>query len=332
MTGASLMRGCLVLLAALVMAGAVVVVGAQPTSAHASLRETTPFDGETVAEAPDEVSWTFNEEVTSTSGALRIFDSAGERVDTGEQSQPGPEQLTVGMRDDVGPGSYVATYRVASADGHLIRGAFVFQVGDGAGIDDDTVAAIFAGGQDTLVAVAAGVTRAAGYAGGLLLGGALLWSIVVARGRREEQARGDDWAWRGAVLAAVAAAVVVPIQAMLGAGEGLGVLTDGRVWAETLAAPVGVGAVLRLLAALAVVVLVRRGSDTARHGAGLAGLVVLASFLLDGHTRTVDPGWLMLLGDAVHLLAGAAWFGGLVVLGGTVRALRSDDDPVGAAG
>lgn len=326
----ALRRGVAVV-AALVVAGTIAVVGAPPASAHAALRETTPFDGQTVPEAPDEVRWTFNEEVTSTSGALRIFDRTGQRVDTGEQTHPAPEQLTVGMREDVGRGSYVATYRVASADGHLIRGAFVFQVGDGAAIDEDTVAALFAGGQDTVVTLAAGVTRAAGYLGALLSGGALLWSIVVARGRREEQARGDRWAWRGAVLAAVAAAVVVPVQAMLSSGAGLGVLADSRVLTETLTAPVGLGAVLRLVAAVTVVVLLQRGGDAARDVAGAAGLVVLAAFLVDGHTRTVGPVWVMVLGDAVHLMAGAAWFGGLVVLGGTLRSRRSGDEPVGAA-
>lgn len=332
MTHAVVVRRAWAVLAALAAVGLVMVSGASPASAHASLRETTPFDGQTVAEAPDEVRWTFNEEVTSTSGALRIFDSSGERVDTGEQTQPAPDQLTVGMREDVGRGSFVATYRVASADGHIIRGAFVFQVGGGATIDDDTVAAIFAGGQDTVVTVAAGVTRAAGYVGALLLGGALLWSIVVARRRhRQEQARGDQWASRGAVLAAVAAVVLVPVQVMLNAGAGLGALTDSRVLTETLTTPVGMGAVLRLVAAVGVVVLLRRGADTSRDLAGVAGLVVLGSFLVDGHTRTVDPAWLMLLGDAVHLMAGAAWFGGLVVLGASVRAARLEDDPVGAA-
>jgi copper transport protein len=307
------------------------VLAAGPASAHASLVETTPFDGQSVAEAPSEVAWTFNEAVTSTSGALRIFDADGERVDTGEQTHPAPEQLTVGLRDDVGAGSYVATYRVTSADGHVIRGAFVFQVGDGAAVGDDTLAAIFASGGDGVVAAVAGVARAVGYAGALLLGGALLWSVVVARGgRSDERPRADAWARRGAVLAGAAALVAIPAQAMLTSGLGLGALGTGRVLAETATSSVGIGALARLAAAVLVVVLLR-GGDTSRDLAGVAGLAVLATFLVDGHTRTADPAWLMLAGDAVHLLAGAAWFGGLVVLAGTIRARRHADDPIGAA-
>lgn len=305
-------------------------LGESPARAHAALLETTPFDGQVVDEAPDQVSWTFNEAVTSTSGALRIFDGDGERVDTGEQTQAAPEQLAVGLREDVGDGSYVATYRVTSADGHVIRGAFVFQVGDGAALDDDTLAAIFGGG-DSVPAIAAGVARAVGYVGALLLGGALLWSSVVARGGRgDERARGDTWAHRGGWLVIGAAVLAVPMQAMLTSGMGLGAFTSGRVLAETATSSVGLGALARLAFAVLAVALLRRG-DGSRDLAGLAGLVVLGTFLLDGHTRTVDPAWLLWVGDAVHLLAAAAWFGGLVVLAGTVRARRIDDDPVAAA-
>lgn len=306
------------------------VASGTPASAHAALLETTPFDGQNVEEAPERVAWTFNEPVTSTSGALRIFDSDGERVDTGEQTQASPEQLAVGL-GDVGDGSYVATYRVSSVDGHVIRGAFVFQVGDGAAVDDETLAAIFSGGGDSAVAVLAGVARAAGYAGALVLGGALLWAVVVARrGRPDERARAHTWATRGAVLTAAAAVVAVPAQAILTSGMGLEAVTTGLVLGETATSSVGVAALVRLGAAVLVVVLLR-GRDGARDAAGLAGLAVLGSFLLDGHTRTADPAWLLYLGDAVHLLAGAAWFGGLVVLAGSIRARRQEDDPVGAA-
>ncbi len=323
-------RAAAVLVAA-VTALTILMAGAQPASAHASLRETSPSDGQTVDEVPEQVQWSFNEPVTSTSGALRVFGSAGDRVDTGVQTQPAPDQLAVGMREDVGSGSYVATYRVTSADGHLIQGAFVFQVGDGTAIDYATMAAIFSGG-DMGASVVAGVARAVGYVGALLLGGALLWSIVVARRRhRDEQARGDRWASRGALAAAAAAILAIPLQAMLTSGMGVEAVASGRVLAETATSSVGISAILRLMAAVVAVLLLRRGGDTARSVAGVAGLVVLGSFLVEGHTRTVDPAWVMMLGDTVHLAAGAAWFGGLVVLGGTLRARRLEDDPVQAA-
>ncbi len=45
----------------------------------------------------------------------------------------------------------------------------------------------------------------------------------------------------------------------------------------------------------------------------------------------MEPAWILLPGDAVHLAAGAVWFGGLVLLALSVRGRSIDDDPVGAA-
>jgi copper transport protein len=58
---------------------------------------------------------------------------------------------------------------------------------------------------------------------------------------------------------------------------------------------------------------------------------MLASFLLDGHTRTAEPMWLLWVADAIHVLAAAAWAGGLVVLASNLRDRRRSDDPSGAA-
>ncbi len=328
-----------VLVAAAVVAALLLAATAVPAFAHASVEETYPSDGQDVAEAPDEVSWTFNEPVTSTTGALRIFDSAGERVDTGEQTQPAPNELAVGLPDDLESGSYVATYRVTSADGHVIRGAFVFSVGGEAAVDDDTLAAIFSGGGDAVLSVVAGVARAGSYLGVLLAAGALLWSIAVARGRYRDEECGHaaTWARRGAVLAIVTTVVAVPIQAMATSGLGPAALISGRVMGETLGSSVGIAAIVRLVGLGALLLALRGATRSSAAGgrgvllAGVPALVALGSFVVDGHTRTVEPAWLLVIGDAVHLLAGAAWFGGLVLLVRFVRARRLDDDPVGAA-
>ncbi|MEX1162801.1 MAG: CopD family protein, partial [Nitriliruptor sp.] len=64
---------------------------------------------------------------------------------------------------------------------------------------------------------------------------------------------------------------------------------------------------------------------------GAAATLALASHLLDGHQRTVEPTWLLVGGDAIHLAGAAAWFGGLVLLALTLHATRIEDDPVGGA-
>jgi copper transport protein len=64
-------------------------------------------------------------------------------------------------------------------------------------------------------------------------------------------------------------------------------------------------------------------------GAGLGAAAVIASFALTGHAATTDPRWLVVGADLAHTLAGAAWFGGLVLLLVALRRRRAVDDPVG---
>lgn len=316
--------------AALVGALLVLALAAGPAAAHAALLETSPFDGQVLEEAPDAVTWTFNEPVVVSSGALRVFDTAGERVDTGQQSQPSAEQVHVALPTSLPDGTYISTYRVTSADGHLIRGAAVFAIGQESDVDDDTLAAIFGGGGDAVIGTVSALLRILGYLGALLLGGALVWAWRVARGDEAERRRAGHWALRGGVVVVITALIAVPLHAMATSGLGLSVLANGRVLREALASSVGVSASVRFLAAAVLVALLTRRRLPASPAA-VAGVVVLGSFLLAGHTRTVEPAWVLYLGDTAHLLAAATWFGGLVLLAQAMRARRDDDDAVGAA-
>ena len=49
--------------------------------------------------------------------------------------------------------------------------------------------------------------------------------------------------------------------------------------------------------------------------AAISGAVLAAgSFALTGHTRNTSPAWVATVTDTVHVVAGATWFGGLVLL------------------
>jgi copper transport protein len=324
-------RPTAVLLAVLV-AGLLVLLAAGPAFAHAALVETDPFDGQVLDEAPDAVTWTFNEPVVVSSGALRVFDASGERVDTGQQSQPGPAQARVALPPTLPQGTYIATFRVTSADGHVVRGAGIFAVGQETQIDDDTLAAIFGGDRDAVIGTVSALVRTLGYLGALLLGAAPCcgrgwWRATTGWSRT----RARRWTLRGGVIVVVTALATVPVHAMATSGLGLAVLVDGALLRESLTSSVGVSATVRFVAAAAVVALLSR-LDVRTPIAALAGVAVLGSFLLAGHTRTVEPAWVMYLGDAAHLGAAATWFGGLVLLAQALRTRRADDDdPVAAA-
>lgn len=298
---------------------ALVVAVQAPGWSHASLRASSPTDGEAVDAAPDLVSFTFNEPVDTTDGALRVFDGSGARVDDGVQAQPSPEVAEVGL-GDLTDGGYVATFHVTSADGHVIRGATTFRVGSGAALDDDTVATLFAEGGDGPIAVVATVVRGIDLGAALVAVGALLAALasaVTPRQRRIALQTAEIAAWTGVV----ATVLTVPLQAMATTGQGVAALGSSAVLSDAMSSSVGVAALTRLGGLMLVVgsvVLLERPSRSrpVPTAVGVVGGIVLTlgSLALDGHTRTVAPTWLMVSADLVHVTAAAVWAGGLVVV------------------
>ena len=167
---------------ALLIALVALAVAAPAASAHATLEATAPQRGATVREQPRQVVFSFNEAVEGSFGAVRVFDAKGRRVDDGRVGHPGSvgAKIAVGLRSGLAQGSYTATYRVISADGHPVSGGMVFNVGRAGAPPSATVADLIGGskaGPATGVAFAA--VKAVGYAAiALALGGLLfLWLV-----------------------------------------------------------------------------------------------------------------------------------------------------------
>lgn len=312
-------------LVALLVGVAALLATAQPAGAHASVRQTTPFDGERVepGEVPDAVTIEFNENVEVPPDGIRVFDEDGARVDI-DALVPGtddPMLAGVALQEDLDESSYIVTWRAVSEDGHPIRGAFVFTVGGAAQASDTLVADLFSGDGGAAVGLVQRLATAATYAAVLFAVGALLTAGVLGRAATERSAA---WVRRAAIAGIVVSVLAVPLQAMAASGDGIAAAVDGQQLWTVLTASVGLAAIVRVIGLLGVLF-------TAGRARVAAGGVALLSFLVDGHTRTVEPIWLMLVGDALHLVAGAVWFGGLVVLVRELRARQLIDDPVGGA-
>ena len=102
-------------------------------SAHAVLTSTNPARDARLDQAPASVGASFNEAVSSSFGALRVFDSGGREVQDGATVHPGSaaNRIAVPLRKGIPDGAYTATYRVISADGHVVSGGWSFTVGAG---------------------------------------------------------------------------------------------------------------------------------------------------------------------------------------------------------
>lgn len=313
----------------------VLALAAVPASAHAVLSGSDPADGAVLDAAPEAVTLTFSEPVETDEQSLRLFDEDAQRVDDGPVDSSADE-ISIAVPADLPAAAYVVAYRVISADSHPIAGTLTFTVGDAQPLDQESVAAIGGTGAGAIGIVGA-VLRGISYLAVLLAAGAVAFAAFV--GRRPADRRRAAGLGRVAALVGIVATVLhLPVQAAAVSGLGLAAaVTDPDALAGVLASGFGWSASARLIALVGLAVLWRRRGDACPVGAATspwawaAGSAALGSFLLDGHQRTVEPAWLLIGGDVVHLAGAAVWAGGLVLLDATLTDRRRADDPAGAA-
>jgi len=304
-------------------------------SAHATLEGTAPPRGATVKQQPGAVVFRFSEPVEGNFGAVRVYDAAGERVDRGDAFHPDGEGAKLGVHLDSGlaEGSYTATYRVVSADGHVVSGGFVFAIGRPGRAPAATVAELVAGGGGgTATKVGLGIARGLQYAALAIALGALVFllAILLPAFRRLDDG-GEPWrrAARArerrlrtalilaALAGALSAAAAIVCEAAQAAGVSFGSALDptllreevgtrfGTVWALTALAwgAFGVGAL---------------AWHRLGRGRALALLVPLAFVALEpalsGHPGTQPPVALLFPANVLHVVAMALWVGGLASL------------------
>ncbi|HWK26070.1 MAG TPA: copper resistance protein CopC, partial [Solirubrobacter sp.] len=101
---------------------------------HAALVRTVPSAAGTVTPAPREVVLTFSEPVEPRFAAISISDASGAQVTAGVPQRREGDATTIAVPlRNVPEGWYLVYWRVISADGHPVRGAFTFAVGPNPG-------------------------------------------------------------------------------------------------------------------------------------------------------------------------------------------------------
>lgn len=320
------------------LSGAFVVLLATPAFAHAVLLETLPGEGAVLTTPPKTVTLRYNEQVEASLGAVRIYDSNSNRVDSGAITKPAPDTVQVAvphLRD----GAYVVTWRVISADSHPVQGSFTFQVGLAANATSPQVVGLATkllhqqGGDATIGAVY-GVVRGTLFSGVALLIGAVAFGVLVWPGARHLR-RTRQLVWVGWGLTAGATVTGVLVQGPYGAGLTLADAFKPDLVRQVLNTNYGQMAVLRLALLLAAIPLVRAvGRRADEHPlpswwnptAGVVAVAVALTLALAGHARTGTLVGLALPADVIHVLAMGVWLGGLAVLAVAVFPGRAVDD------
>ncbi|WP_353943631.1 copper resistance protein CopC [Streptomyces sp. HUAS MG91] len=305
------------------------LAGAAPASAHAALTGSDPGQGAVVQQAPQQVSLTFSEEVAMSGGSVRVLDPSGKRVDNGKVGHPKGTTYTVGLHGGLPDGTFTVAYQVVSADSHPVSGAYTFSIG----APSKTSAVIAdqnAGGG--VVGTLYGAGRYVSYAGFVLLvGGA---AFVLACWPRGAGIKPVQRVVVGGWTALTAATIALLL--MRGSYTGSGKVSDifdMALLGQVLQTKSGAALTSRLLllaaAALFIAVLfgayVKRAEDGDKKeikdltfGLAVGGTVVAAglgaTWAMAEHASTGIQAGLAMPVDVLHLLAVAAWLGGLTTL------------------
>ncbi|MFB8139236.1 copper resistance CopC/CopD family protein [Streptomyces parvus] len=306
------------------------LAGAGPASAHAALTGSDPSDGAVVDTAPKQVTLSFSEAIAVGDDSIRVLDPSGKRADTDAEprdlSEGGTVRYGVSLHSGLPDGTYTVAWQAISADSHPISGAFTFSIG----APSDTTVALpsqEAGGGP--VGVVYDIARYTAYGGFVLLVGGSVFVLVCWRGgatalpMQRLVVRG----W----LALTAATLVMLL--LRNPYTGSGKFADAFDLAglqSVLDTKPGAALVSRLLllgaAALFIAVLfgtyARREDEREKKdltfglavGGGVVATGIAATWAMSEHASTGIQANIAMPVDVLHLLAVAAWLGGLASL------------------
>ncbi|WP_406494014.1 copper resistance protein CopC [Streptomyces sp. NBC_01604] len=309
----------------LLAAAGLLLAGAAPASAHAALTGSDPQQGVVVDKAPTQVSLTFSEPVSTSADSLRVLDPKGAPVQRGTPSNVSGTTYAVQLHSGLPDGTYTVTYQVVSADSHPVAGAFTFSVGapssTSVSVSDET-----AGGG--VVGWLYGFGRYLSYAGFVvLIGGA---AFVLACWQRGAGVRVMQRLVVAGWLTLTSATLLLLLLRGSYTGSGkVGDIFDLDLLGQVLQTKTGAALVSRLLllAAAALFIAVLFGAYDKREdeekrdltfGLAIGGTVVAAglaaSWAMSEHASVGLQAGIAMPVDVIHLLAVAAWLGGLTAL------------------
>nr|WP_301287911.1 copper resistance protein CopC [Paenibacillus sp. MSJ-34] len=289
--------------------------------AHAVIERMVPDANERLQEAPPAIELQFNERIEADVASLTLLDSNGKPAAAAEP-EPSEDRKTLRLSlPALEDGVYTVSYRVISADGHPVSGAYVFTVGEPDKRIDATT--FVPGGQTghaghgghghgesdgalTLEQFLFYASRVFYYALLLAVAGTALWHAL-RRGGTEAWTRLLRQAGKYMLPLHLAALVVyIYFQgSSLLAGQPIG------DWLKLfLSTKIGLSWLASFALGLAGFAVWMRG----RWLTALWAVLLLGAKCWSGHSAAFEqPAYTMAL-NGVHLLAASIWAGGLMLL------------------
>lgn len=301
----------------LVLLGTVLVLllfsGAGTASAHAALRSADPEDGTVLKSAPRYITLTFTESVGLLDDSFRVLSPKNERVRTGEAGHaPGrSDTARVSLPDGLGEGTFTVAWRVVSADSHPVSGAFTFSVGK-----PSATAAVVAAGpvENPATTSLYNIARYLAYLAAALLIGTAVFIAVCRPADVNALPRLVRAGWWTLLAATVALFV---LRAPYEAGTGPVTAFDAAAFERTVTSRPGLVLLARLallaLTAVFLLRLFRRRRSSYAIGTALA-LGLALTWAAGEHASAGIQVPVAMASSVLHVLAMAAWLGGLTAL------------------
>lgn len=302
---------------------AVVCVLCEPASmasAHAVLDNSVPTSGATLEDTPLQIVLDFDESVEPSLGYIRLFSSSGKRVQLPVVKADAADASIIRVvPPTLAQDSYVAIYRVISADGHPVEGAITFRVGVGAVSNLSSVIETALQDSETsnAVKVAMALMRFISYiAISVVLAGIffLLSSDAARKGLNKAVVLA------GSVLG-LSTALLYLLHGINASGGSWAQKANLSIVKDVFATQVGESLFVRIVASFLLVCVVARWSNSAKEPRQINKFVAVFSFIIlpftyafAGHAAVDSPAALTVALLALHVGAVGVWCGGLLLL------------------
>jgi len=289
--------------------------------AHAYIVATQPAMNGSYATLGGSIAVSFDEPITIlNSDALVVDDDSGRRVDR-HDAHIDPEDATrliVEVPRQLAPGFYTVRWRVISADTHVVHGDYQI----GVGVQLNAIKRSHETSPFDPATALPSLIRWLSLLGALLAAGALALDRLVLRTLKPPSPQSEAIARRAAVIG-VGLVLLAALPALLVQGAAVSGHLSGAL-GPTLHSRWGVAWMIRLGAAVVLVLVVAFAWRRAAILGIIAACMILAGFSASGHalalhgSASVVAFWM----DFAHLVASSVWIGGVLVLAPIVFAHR----------
>ena len=287
-------------------------------SAHAILESSSPAPSALLASSPKEIRLDFDEQVEATLGNIRLYDSEQREISIEKtvRSSTDASVVSAGV-PTLKNGVYVVVWRVVSADGHPVSGAFPFEIGTkSTGTSAALLEEVLNRTETTSpLGNPMSAIRLLGFLGLILLVGcvSLLWRSPLLGNPRVRKTL-----LYSSVLIAVSSLGLLLMQGPYTAGKSWASLFDFVMVSDVLQTRLGLALFIRFICALAwgFIAVTASASVSRRWRIGVVAtaVVTIATYATSGHQSAGTLPAVFVPLDMVHLAAISTWVGALLVL------------------